>query len=92
MFPGAGASVYYNEAGEPLGWDYPVDDADSFYCDICGFNHAGGCPDDQRDREEEAYLAAFCDECGTSPCEGRHCDGHSTGPNDEIVYCDGSCC
>lgn len=21
MFPGAGASVYYNEAGEPLGWD-----------------------------------------------------------------------
>lgn len=26
MFPGAGASVYYNEAGEPLGWDYPSDD------------------------------------------------------------------
>lgn len=23
MFPGAGAVVYYNEAGEPLGWDYP---------------------------------------------------------------------
>lgn len=23
MFPGAGAQVYYNEAGEPLGWDYP---------------------------------------------------------------------
>lgn len=22
-FPGAGAHVYYNEAGEPLGWDYP---------------------------------------------------------------------
>lgn len=21
MFPGAGASVYYNEAGEVLGWD-----------------------------------------------------------------------
>lgn len=21
MFPGAGANVYYNEAGEPLGWD-----------------------------------------------------------------------
>lgn len=24
MFPPAGASVYYNEAGEPLGWDSPV--------------------------------------------------------------------
>lgn len=23
MFPGAGASVYHNEAGEPTGWDYP---------------------------------------------------------------------
>lgn len=26
MFPGAGAQVYRNEAGEPLGWDYPSDD------------------------------------------------------------------
>ena len=25
MFPGPGARVYYNEAGEPLGWDYPAD-------------------------------------------------------------------
>lgn len=23
MFPGAGAQVYYNDAGEPIGWDYP---------------------------------------------------------------------
>lgn len=23
MFPGAGAVIYRNEAGEPLGWDYP---------------------------------------------------------------------
>lgn len=23
MFPGAGANVYYNEAGEPTGWDCP---------------------------------------------------------------------
>ncbi len=22
-FPGAGARVFYNEEGEPLGWDYP---------------------------------------------------------------------
>lgn len=26
MFPGANAQVYYNEAGEPLGWDYPSDE------------------------------------------------------------------
>lgn len=25
-FPGPGAQVYYNEAGEPLGWDYPSDE------------------------------------------------------------------
>jgi hypothetical protein len=23
MFPGPNAQVYYNEAGEPLGWEYP---------------------------------------------------------------------
>lgn len=26
MFPGPGARIEYNEAGEPTGWDYPVDD------------------------------------------------------------------
>jgi hypothetical protein len=26
MFPGANASVYRNEAGEPIGWDYPSSD------------------------------------------------------------------
>lgn len=35
MFPGPNANVYYNEAGEPLGWDYPSDDEPE-YCDICG--------------------------------------------------------
>ncbi len=23
MFPGAGSIVYYSDAGEPIGWDYP---------------------------------------------------------------------
>ncbi len=23
MFPGAGAQIYRNEAGEPVSWDYP---------------------------------------------------------------------
>lgn len=27
-FPGPGAQIYYNEAGEPLGWDYPSDEPD----------------------------------------------------------------
>lgn len=26
MFPGPGAQIYRNEAGEPLGWDYPSDE------------------------------------------------------------------
>lgn len=34
-FPGAGARVFYNDAGEPLGWDYPdydsPPDPDEFY-------------------------------------------------------------
>lgn len=46
MFPGPGAQIIRNEAGEPLGWDYPSDDANAFYCDTCGFSHAGPCPDD----------------------------------------------
>lgn len=30
MFPGAHAIVHYNEAGEPLGWDYPSDEPAGF--------------------------------------------------------------
>lgn len=28
MFPGPGAQIYRNEAGEPIGWDYPPDPRD----------------------------------------------------------------
>ena len=45
MFPGAGARIIRNEDGEPIGWDYPSDDEPE-YCDMCGFNHAGPCPDE----------------------------------------------
>ncbi len=31
MFPGPGARIYRNEAGEPLGWDYPSDDPTDYY-------------------------------------------------------------
>ena len=47
MFPGASAEVYYNEAGEPVGWDYPSADAD--YCDVCGITHSGPCDDGWED-------------------------------------------
>jgi hypothetical protein len=38
MFPGPGAHIYRNEAGEPLGWDYPsqddpYDDQEAWYED-----------------------------------------------------------
>lgn len=25
MFPGPGAQIYHNDAGEVMGWDYPAD-------------------------------------------------------------------
>lgn len=45
MFPGPNAEIYYNEAGEPIGWDnvsYEQDN-NSYYCDICGVSHTGKC-------------------------------------------------
>ena len=53
MFPGAGAVVYCNEAGEPLGWDYPSDDpyeaVDNFESSWLEHNP----PEDEYDDEEE---------------------------------------
>lgn len=56
-FPSAGVQVYYNDEGEPLGWDYPgydegpdpddFDDPDDYY--------------DEDDRESENEV---CDACG----------------------------
>ena len=67
-FPGAGAQVYYNEAGEPLGWDYPSYDGRDF-------------EDSERDWEEEEYWRnggddepgtewVICDECGNEYEDG----------------------
>ena len=56
MFPGAGARVYYNEAGEPIGWDYPADDDGPDFDDrddrevepfICPADHDEIWPDDE---------------------------------------------
>ncbi len=54
MFPGPGAVIYRNEAGEPTGWDYPSSDGDAsaYYCDRCGFSHVGPCPIED---EDEAF-------------------------------------
>lgn len=71
MFPGPDAVVDYNEAREPTGWDYPTDDADSFYCDFCGFNHQGACPDDTEEDDDSGYTDA-CEDisctCGHPEC------------------------
>ncbi len=48
-FPGAGAQVFYNEAGEPLGWDYPDNDAPPDPDDY----------DDYLDQEEEDDLSEY---------------------------------
>lgn len=82
MFPGAGASVYYNEDGEVLGWD----DSPSYepeYCDQCGYCHAGRCTADDYDPDE--FDQEFCHKCGEShsglcpdpdePPEGEYDEG-----------------
>jgi hypothetical protein len=53
MFPTSNSVVYRNEAGEVLGWDNPTDDAMAYYCDMCGFSHAGPCPEEDEPDEDE---------------------------------------
>lgn len=63
MFPGAGAVVYTNDEGEPLGWDYPsYDDApepDDYYAswdddeDECG--DCQGCRNDDGCYQDDDY-------------------------------------
>lgn len=55
MFPGAAASIERNEAGEPVGWDYPQYDE-------------GPDPDDfdelEYDEDEQNDETVACDFCG----------------------------
>lgn len=60
MFPGAGAQVYYNEAGEPLGWDYPsdpefdpTDETSWYYDDWLDEYHSYECDCDRCYMDEE---------------------------------------
>lgn len=47
MFPGAGARVDYNEAGEPVSWDYPA------YDDLDEPPYADHYEDDGEEYDEE---------------------------------------
>jgi hypothetical protein len=44
--------VYYNEAGEPIGWDQPSHDLE--FCHYCGAtgHSESECPFEYRDEEE----------------------------------------
>lgn len=87
-FPGAGASVYRNEAGEVLGWDYPdydrpePDPEETEYGradDWCRKHKKFECDE----CEDERIDLGMCLDCPTviksgdfceshGPCEGRH--------------------
>lgn len=78
MFPGAGASVYYNEAGEPLGWDYPSayepdydpmdiggDDYDDYDDDDpCDGRHAPAFDPEQYAPGSTVQPQNYCTRCG----------------------------
>lgn len=71
MFPGAGAQVYYNEAGEPLGWDYPsdpseyaFDEPDYTYEDDMPFEGCCEAGDYDGPRYGESDTRATCSHCG----------------------------
>lgn len=57
MFPGAGAQIYRNEAGEPTGWDYPAYDEGPNFDDFDDYDY----DEDPDDAESED---AVCDRCG----------------------------
>jgi hypothetical protein len=49
-FPNAHSQIYRNAEGEVLGWS----DKTSYepeYCDTCGFNHSGDCPEEDPDED-----------------------------------------
>jgi hypothetical protein len=58
-FPIAGSQVYYNEAGEPLGWDSPSYEEDGGY-EPDDFDEPD--PDDFDEDGEAEWV--ICDECG----------------------------
>lgn len=65
MFPGAGAHVYYNEAGEPTGWDEGGDDeGSSGDADDEDYGEVGDSWEDRLDRESSRKQATDGWQCG----------------------------
>lgn len=81
MFPGAGAVVYRNEAGEPLGWDYPSDDYPE-YCDQCGGHHGGSCNDEYDEPDN------WCRKCGEEHDSIACPNDDDLERSDESIGCD----
>lgn len=82
MFPGPGAVVYRNEAGEPTGWDYPDYDAPEDENDYYG------------DYYEEDADPATCEHDGWTG-EGKNavcswCDTAAIGEYQDGAYADGT--
>jgi len=70
MFPPAGASVYYNEAGEPLGWDVegePDYDPDHYLPD-----YGDDDMDDDAEVAESDRLTWGPDDDGAEAGGGQH--------------------
>lgn len=68
MFPTAGSVIHYNEAGEVLGWDSSSYDEPE-YCDTCGYNHSGDCPDEEDEEEDPpAPTDSWCETCESMNC------------------------
>lgn len=72
-FPGAGAQIYRNEAGEPLGWDHPSyddgPDPDDF--DECDYDDENFDECDYDDEDPDGGTEwVICDECGNEYEDG----------------------
>jgi len=63
MFPGAGAEIYRNEAGEPIGWDYPSHDDP--------YDPDDYLPGDEEDDEDECPHASVDEKAGPPDPTGR---------------------
>lgn len=84
MFPGAGAEVYRNEAGEPLGFDRPSDDPPEpegdFISDVDVEDECEGAPGD-----DESFPIVCANGCPEGYL-GRHkfsCELAGRGADDE---------
>lgn len=79
MFPGANAQVYYNDDGEPVGWDYPSYD-----------EHYDEDYDRYRYENDEAAWYGDAEECVVQGLHGADADGNGDGTWD-CAWCGEDC-